>query len=105
MDRPDFYDLTRLVVEWGHVKGIFLHSDPKTQALKFFSEAGELADAVAVDDEHDTVDALGDVLVTLILLAEMKGLNLEECLSVAYDVISKRNGSMINGIFVKDNVN
>jgi NTP pyrophosphatase (non-canonical NTP hydrolase) len=48
------------------------------------------------------VDALGDILVTIIIQAEMQGLKLEECLESAYNVISKRTGKMINGTFVKD---
>jgi hypothetical protein len=41
-------------------------------------------------------------MVTLIILAEMKKVTLEECLNGAYDIISKRTGKMINGQFVKD---
>jgi hypothetical protein len=33
----------------------------------------------------------------------MQGMDLEECLQGAYDVISKRTGKMINGQFIKDN--
>ena len=47
-------------------------------------------------------DGIGDTMVTLILLANMYGWTLEECLQVAYDVISKRTGKMVNGTFVKD---
>jgi len=32
----------------------------------------------------------------------MRGVNIENCISSAYDVISKRKGKMINGTFVKD---
>jgi len=31
------------------------------------------------------------------------GLDIEDCIESAYDVISKRKGKMINGTFVKDN--
>jgi NTP pyrophosphatase (non-canonical NTP hydrolase) len=47
-------------------------------------------------------DGIGDTLVTLIILAEMLGTNLDECLQMAYDTISKRTGKMVNGTFVKD---
>lgn len=98
-----FSKLEQKVLIWGAQKGILNSSDPKTQALKFFSEAGELADAIAVNNTEEIVDALGDVMVTLILLSELLELDLVECLEVAYAVIAKRNGSMVNGIFVKDN--
>jgi len=101
MDSRNFEELKNLVVSWGELKGILKASDPKTQALKFFSEAGELADAIAVKDKFETIDALGDVLVTLILLAELEGLDLVDCLNEAYSVIADRNGTMVNGIFVK----
>jgi hypothetical protein len=43
------------------------------------------------------------MVVVLTNLAELLGLNIEECVESAYDVISKRTGKMINGTFVKDN--
>jgi NTP pyrophosphatase (non-canonical NTP hydrolase) len=48
-------------------------------------------------------DGIGDTTVTLILAAEMAGLDFQDCLQAAYDVISKRTGKMENGVFVKDN--
>ena len=41
------------------------------------------------------------MLVVLINLAELSGYRLEDCLELAYDVISKRSGKMVNGTFVK----
>lgn len=97
-----FEELLPLVDQWAEDKGIFLHSDPKSQLLKTVSEVGELADAINKDNMDEVVDALGDVLVTLQILATMKGVRLEECLDVAYKVISKRDGEMVNGVFVKN---
>ena len=38
----------------------------------------------------------------LILLSEIIGVPFEECLSIAYGVISNRTGQMVDGVFVKD---
>ena len=97
-----FEDLQGHILEWAYHKGIFASSDPKSQLLKTVSEVGELADGVNVDDEEEIIDALGDVLVTLIILADMKNLNLVDCLDSAYKVISDRTGKMVNGVFIKD---
>ena len=55
-----------------------------------------------VNTEEEVKDALGDILVTIIIQAEMQGLKLEDCLESAYNVISKRSGQMIGGQFVKN---
>lgn len=89
------------VLRWAENRGILANSDPKTQCLKFVSEAGELADAVAKGNKDDAVDAIGDVMVTLILLADLMDLDVVKCLDVAYNVIKQRQGKMINGVFVK----
>ena len=47
-------------------------------------------------------DGIGDMLVTIILLAKMVDLNTTECLNAAYNVIKSRTGKMVNGQFVKD---
>lgn len=96
----NLYTLQSKVRLWAEDRGIFEHSDAKTQCLKTVSEVGELADSVARGS--DVKDDIGDVLVTLILLAKMKGTDLEECLRVAYSEICGRTGRMQNGTFVKD---
>ena len=53
-------------------------------------------------DMDDIKDGLGDTVVTLILAAEMAGLDFEECVQAAYDEIKGRTGKMENGVFVKD---
>jgi NTP pyrophosphatase (non-canonical NTP hydrolase) len=80
--------------------GYLFGSDPKTQALKFFSEAGEMADNIAKG--RDCRDDIGDILVTLIVQAHYQGTNLTECLQIAVNEIAPRKGTMINGTFVKD---
>ena len=90
------------IVAWAKERGIFESSDPKTQALKTVSEVGELADNIAKGRHEAAQDDIGDIVVTLIILCEMIGTNLHECLEVAYNEISKRKGRMVNGVFVKE---
>ena len=47
-------------------------------------------------------DGIGDCTVTLILAAEMAGLDFKDCLQYAYDEIKGRTGKMENGVFIKD---
>lgn len=98
----EYNKLAYSVSRWAHNKGIMDSGDSKTQCLKMASEAGELCDAIAKGDREETIDAIGDVMVTLIILAEMEGLDEVDCLESAYIVIAKRKGEMVNGSFVKD---
>lgn len=98
-----FERLQRLVVDWADVRGIIQNSTPTAQLLKTVSELGELADSQIKNDEAAKVDAVGDVLVCLIIYCEMSGLNLVECLNFSYEEIKGRTGRMIpGGAFVKD---
>jgi len=98
----DYEDLYHDVLVWAGRKGILQNSDPKSQLLKTVSEVGELADAVNHEDRDEIIDAIGDIQVTLLILSELYGLNATDCLQSAYNVISKRSGEMVNGVFVKD---
>ena len=98
----DFFELEVCVQQWAEEKGIFEKGTPLKQSLKTLEEVTELLNAIADNDEAEIEDAIGDILVTLIILAEMQKVTLEECLNGAYDIISKRTGKMINGQFVKD---
>jgi NTP pyrophosphatase (non-canonical NTP hydrolase) len=90
------------VLQWGEDKGIIAKSNPLKQAIKTLSEVEELLRAISNDDQEEVKDAYGDILVTIILGARLSGLDIEDCLQSAYDIISKRTGAMINGQFVKD---
>jgi len=98
-------ELIQNVLQWGIDKNIIGHGGKGTrygQADKMMEEAEETYNAVTSGELVEVKDGIGDTVVTLILLADMYGWTLEECLQVAYDVISKRTGKMVDGVFVKD---
>ena len=72
------------------------------QALKTLEETTELCTAINNNDPEEIADAMGDIMVTLIIQAKMQGVTLEKCLEGAYKIIAKRKGKMINGQFVKE---
>lgn len=97
-----YNELEALVISWAEQKGIFEKGNPDAQCEKTFEEVTELSAAIYENNKEEIIDALGDILVTIIIQAEMQGLKLEDCLLSAYNVISKRTGKMIDGQFVKD---
>lgn len=97
-----YNELEALVITWAHQKGILDNGTPRAQAGKTVEEVQELIAAIDVNNKAEIEDALGDILVTIIIQAEMQGLELVKCLESAYNVISKRTGKMVDGQFVKD---
>jgi NTP pyrophosphatase (non-canonical NTP hydrolase) len=95
-------ELSALVIAWAAQKGILENATTMRQAEKTHEEVLELMAAIDDDNKEEIIDALGDILVTIIIQAEMQGLKLVDCLESAYNVISKRTGRMENGQFVKD---
>ena len=69
--------------------------------LKVVEETGEVAAALARNDQDALRDGIGDVAVTIIILALQNDMDLYECLNLAYDEIKGRTGKMVNGVFVK----
>jgi len=88
--------------EWAKERGIFDKGDVKTQYVKLMEEAGEVAKALLTNDKAEIKDGIGDMVVVLTNLAHLSGFTIEECIDEAYNVISKRQGDMINGTFVKN---
>ena len=97
-----YNELEALVIAWADQKGILKNGTPIAQCQKTIEEVVELHEAIMYNDREEIIDALGDILVTIIIQAEMQGLRIEDCLQSAYNVISKRTGVMIDGKFVKD---
>jgi NTP pyrophosphatase (non-canonical NTP hydrolase) len=87
---------------WADKRGIYDSGDTKTQFVKLMEEVGELGKAILKDDKDEFVDAIGDCIVVLTNLSHLGGYDVEHCISSAYDEISNRTGSMVNGTFVKD---
>ncbi|MBD3756485.1 MAG: MazG-like family protein [Gammaproteobacteria bacterium] len=96
-------ELEQNVIQWAGDKGILTHSDPLHQMAKTFEEVNELYEAVLESDLEGIKDAIGDTIVTLIIQAEMQGLDgIQECVLSAYNEIKDRNGKMQNGLFKKE---
>jgi NTP pyrophosphatase (non-canonical NTP hydrolase) len=96
---PNVYDLIR---QWANERGIYRNGDAKTQFIKLQEETGELARAILKNNREELIDAIGDAVVVLTNLAALEGLKIEDCVTSAYEVIKSRQGSMINGTFVKE---
>ena len=47
-------------------------------------------------------DAIGDMHIVAVNLAAQDDLTVTECVNSAFDVVSKRKGKMIDGVFVKE---
>ena len=96
-----FEELQEAVLEWADERDL-LEADPNRQFLKVVEELGELASAMAKNKRENEIDAMGDVLVTLIILSRQINLNPVECLEVAYNEIANRKGKTVDGVFIKD---
>ena len=117
------------VRDWAEEKGIYNSGDVKTQTIKLFEEAGELSKSIMNNDYDEFVDALGDITIVLVSIAELGNkffdttgdyyedvagdggskmlipgdrITLEECINSAYDVIKSRTGTMVDGTFIKN---
>lgn len=90
------------ILEWANQRGILIPDNATKQMLKLTEEVGELAGAIAKGNIIDQIDAIGDIQVVLIILSKQLGINYNEALERAYDVIKMRTGKTINGVFIKD---
>ena len=93
-------DLIRKVILWGEDKKL---NDSKAQLNKVLEEVGEIAHEITRNrtDSAELEDAIGDTLITLIILAHICNKDVKKCLENAYNVIKERKGITENGTFVK----
>jgi len=91
------------VAQWGYDRRITVNGEPMTQGIKTLEECHELLEAINRKDIHEIRDAIGDIMVTLVMQAELQGFTLEECLYQAYGEIKDRKGHLNEvGDFIKD---
>ena len=94
-------EIIKKVKQWTEDRN--LHTAcPIKQHEKLKEEVQELKEALEKKNLADTVDAIGDIQVVLIVMCRQIGLDYDECLNAAYEEIKDRKGKMIDGIFVKE---
>ena len=72
--------IERKVIEWANERGLIKEENAPKQFIKLTEEVGELASALLKKDQYETIDAIGDIQVVLIILCEQLGINYKECL-------------------------
>ena len=94
--------LKKEVLAWAEPKKLLTPKNKMAQGLKTLEEVNEMLDAINNRNKKELIDAIGDVLVTLIIQCKKNELEPEECLQHALGVIKNRTGKTINGKFYKD---
>ena len=99
-------DLVAKINEWAISHGLD-KGNPKIEWMKVTEEVGEIRDVFLKPNDFDDPelalkDAIGDSIVTLVVLCLQLGYDVEECLKIAYNNIKERKGKMVNGTFVKE---
>ena len=102
-----YEELENKVIEWAKDRNILENSNAIKQISKTQEELYETLTALRELEQGkesllEVADGIGDMLVTIILLAKIVGLNSVDCLADAYEEIKNRKGKMVNGLFVKD---
>ena len=92
----------RKVIEWATERGLVKEENAPKQFIKLTEEVGELASALLKKDPYETIDAIGDINIVLIILCEQLGVNYKECLESAYNEIKDRKGKLVDGSFIKE---
>jgi NTP pyrophosphatase (non-canonical NTP hydrolase) len=96
-------EVVNKIKEWGKDRGITINGSPMTQAIKTLEETQELLLAINTQDKEGIKDAIGDVVVTLIMQCELQDFELEDCIEHAYDIIKDRKGYLNEyGDFIKN---
>ena len=100
-----FTDLIAKINEWAISHGLD-KGNPKIEWMKVTEEVGEIRDVFLKPNDFDDPemalkDAIGDSIVTLVVLCLQLGYDVEECLKIAYNNIKDRKGVMIDDNFVK----
>lgn len=100
---PNLEDYLEMIANWGHARNIIHGSTPKAQVIKTLEECVELIAAIHHNNTDEIADAMGDIIVTLVMISEQTEIPIIEAVIRAYEEIKDRKGTMRDGIFYKEN--
>lgn len=100
-DGKKMEQLTSLLCRWAEDRNITAEGGATsyTQISKLIEEVYEFRDATT---EEEAKLEFGDILVVCVQVARLRGLDMVECLELAYNKIKHRKGRMVEGRFVKE---
>ena len=90
------------ILAWAKERDLLKTENQWKQLAKLSEEVGELSRAMLKKDITEQIDALGDSVVVLTILAKQLGFSLGNCTEKAYKVIENREGKTIDGTFIKN---
>jgi NTP pyrophosphatase (non-canonical NTP hydrolase) len=90
------------VLEWAELRNLLHNENALKQYSKLQEESNELLIGILNKDPYEIIDALGDIQIVLIILANQLGFDIDECLESAYNEIKDRKGQTIGGNFIKE---
>ena len=93
------------VIEWAKERNLIKLGNAPKQLIKLSEEVGELGSAFLKNEFNEIKDAIGDIQIVLMILSEQLGIDYNQCLNDAYNVIKDRKGKTENGTFIKDENN
>lgn len=97
----DTGDITELIKKWTTDRDL-TSGNPTAQMVKLMEEVGELANGINKDEKWQIIESIGDIYVVLVVLCMQLGLDINDCIWVAYEEIKDRKGKLVNGLFVKE---
>ena len=94
--------MEREIINWAKARKLDNPDNKFQQLAKVMEELGELSSAILKKDITESIDALGDTYITLVILANQMGYSLEDCAKRAFNVIEYRKGKTEGGTFIKE---
>ena len=88
--------------EWAAARNLIEGSTTQAQFVKLAEEMGELAAAIARNQDDEFSDAIGDCFVVLTILAAQRGMEIESCIADAWLQIKDRRGKLVDGVWIKE---
>ena len=95
-------ELEKNVLKLASEKGLLYSGKTYAQIIKAVEELDEVCRAILKNGKPQIEDGIGDVIVTLIILAAQNNLTVKDCLKSAWEEIKDRKGKTENGTFIKD---
>lgn len=90
------------VLKWASDRSLLKKDNSLRQFGKVQEEVNEVYQELLNDNVENLALELGDVLVTITILAEQNGLDIDDCFNLAFEKIKNRKGKTVNGEFVKE---
>ncbi len=97
----NFKKVKENIIKWSGEGRVGSTDDAREEQIRLMGIMGKLSYGVLLHDRDKIKEAIGEMVINLIVLSKHTSVDIEEAIECEYNKIKEQRGVIISGVFIK----